>query len=221
MSGALPARIALVLALAASGSSGSTHGRAPVCPDTPPAEETAAPAVTLTELRAAPVHHLAGRVQFVLQVCQPSADWNPFHTRFTPEDWVGLSAWGDERFAWQPDVWADPATRLFALRGTAAAGAFEHARPGERFAVEGRVRAVFAGQPWIEITQARQLERMVGQGTLLCASRALEAMSGGRWQRAVQELDRALAAFLPLHARAELERMRAECRVRAAAGDRH
>ena len=166
------------------------------------------------------MRYLAGPVRFVFQAHRPSQDWNPYHTRFTPADWIGLSGWGDERFAWQPAVYADPATRLFARRGTPAAQALGSARPGERFAVEARVGAVFAGRPWIEITSARRLERMVGQGTLLCVSRALEAMAGERWRRAEQELDRALAAYLPPHARAELERMRAECRAQAASGQR-
>lgn len=173
-------------------------------------DERPAPApVGLGDLRAEPSRWLGHRVRFVLQFQGLPERWNPLLTRFGPAQWVALSGWADERFTWDERVFADPMRRLFVRRGTAQAAFVRELRPYERFEVVARVREVFAGEPWLEVESLRPRAGLVGEGVILHVVKAREAASGQRWRLAVDQVERAMDAPLPSHARAELETLRA------------
>jgi hypothetical protein len=168
---------------------------------------------TLTELRAHPGRFLAQRLVLTLQFSELVPSWNPYVTRFGPPEYLGFEAWGDERFLWEPEAFDDPAARLFALRGSAAADLLAHALPYERFRVEAVAREVFLDEPWLEIVGVERLDGAVGDGTLLHTGRALQAMEEERWTFALDQLERANAAPLAAHAQAELARLIDECKT--------
>ncbi len=166
----------------------------------------------LSEIRAGPSRFLGAEVSFTLQFQHTIEDWNPFFSRFGPADWLGFSAWPDERFTWDPDVFDDPASRLFVKRGSAAARLLSQARTHARFEAHGRVRELFLGQPWIEIDELVSLPSEVGEGTILHVGRARELAAEGQWEFALEQYERAKAAPLPLHALGAIEREIAETR---------
>lgn len=172
--------------------------------------------VSLVELRAHPARWLGRRVRFTLQLARTVERWNPCLSRFGPGEWLALEGWADERFTWQPEVFEDPATRLFVRRGGRLAQVALQTARYSRLVVSGVVREVHLDQPWIEVEGLSALIEEVGEGTILHVGRALELAEDGQYELALTQLERAKAAPLPDHARAEIERLAEEClRVRA------
>lgn len=180
----------------------------------PAGADPAAPApapVALGELRAHPSRHLGERVRFVLQFQACAQDWSPCLSRFGPEEWIAAQGWPDEAFVWEERVFADPAARLFARRGTPLARRLLATRPYERVALVGVVREVFGDEPWVELESLEPLVEEVGEGTVVAVGRALELLDAGQFELARSQLERAQSAPLPAHARAEIERLLGEC----------
>lgn len=180
----------------------------------PPGADPAAPApapVALGEVRAHPSRHLGERVRFVLQLQTCAQDWSPCLSRFGPEEWIAAQGWPDEAFVWEERVFADPAARLFARRGTPLARRLLATRPYERVALVGVVREVFGDEPWVELESLEPLFEEVGEGTVVAVGRALELLDAGQLELARSQLERAQSAPLPAHARAEIERLLDEC----------
>ena len=73
------------------------------------------------------------------------------------------------------------------------------------------MREIFLNDPWIEVESLRPLEQHVGEGTILHVERGRAFMRDRLWTLALQQFERAGAAPLPAHARAELERHVVEC----------
>ena len=169
--------------------------------------------VALGELRSDPARWLGSRVRFVFQLQELSQAWEPYLTRFGPTDWVGFSGWPDEAFTWDPTVFHDPATRLFARRAGELDGLLAEAEPFARFEATAWVRELFLDEPWIEIESLRPLYEKVGAGTILHVERAFEFVGRGQWNLGHEQLDRAAAAPVPPHVRAELTRIAEEWRA--------
>jgi hypothetical protein len=207
------ARLALVAGLAAilgAATAGSSRASLPQWPNLPPlATET--PTVSLGEVWKHPLDHLGKTMQVTFQVQALPATWNPYLTRFGPGDWVAVSVWGDDQFLWERAEFDRPLGLLFARRGTGMAQELAEAASYQRFSAEVVERQVFMGKPWIEIRSLKRHEQHLTEGSLLHASRAVTLMGAEQWELAKEDLARALATDLPVHARAELERLRSLC----------
>ena len=171
----------------------------------------APPTLPWDALALDPGAFLGQRVRIVVQLHSLLESWNPYLSRFGPRDHRALRAWSDEQRLWYAGEHDSPALRLFVRRAGAADRVFEGAGTYERFEVDGTVREVFAGSPWIEVDSARRLTERVGEGVLIHATRATSLIASERWALARAELERALEGELPAPARADLERLLAEC----------
>ena len=169
------------------------------------------PLVAGTALWADPGAWLGTEVRFVVQHEAWLESWNPMATRFGAGDYRAWSAWADEQQLWRAEDYDAPAVRLFVRRGGASEWALTGLEPYQRFEVVGHVKAVLAGQPWVEVVGVRPLSEQIGDGSLVHATRALEAQDRGEWERAEEEFGRALAAPLPPLAHDELQRLRQYC----------
>ena len=158
------------------------------------------PTLELSELRADPASHVGQPLRFRVQIDAEREHWNPWLTRFGTQSFRSWSGWSDDRMPWVREVWSNPSKHLYARRESAAARTLGGARRHERYEVEAVVREVFLGEPWIEITSARRLPHMIGEGSVLHASRALALMEQGSWVLARNELERASTSLLPEHA---------------------
>jgi len=190
-------------------------------PAGPPAREQApsepAPElVTCAELWAHPGRYLGRTVSLRVQFHSWIEEWNPFLTRFGMGEYRALRAWSDEQLPWLVEDFDQPRARLFVRQDAAADWALCGIERHQRRELLVAVRAVFAGQPWLEVLGVRPLVPHVPEGSVLHASRALELMKGRSWLLAAEELERALAGPLPEGPRAELERQLATCRAEAA-----
>lgn len=181
----------------------------------PPQERTDALDVEPEELLARPGRHVGQVRRLHGSFSAWSAGWNPFLTRFGPAEFRALEAWTDDQFLWQSEADGEPALRLFVRRGSAAEWALESAKPHARYEFTLAVREVFAGRPWCEVLAVHPTPEALGEGALVHARRAVEAMAEEQYRRAQAELERALAAPLPPRAKAELERLAELCRAAA------
>lgn len=169
------------------------------------------------DLWAHPGRYLGKEVRFKLRFKGWLADWNPFMTRFGPAEYRALSGWGEREFPWVRERFEAPRVRVFLRRGEAAEWALEDAQRYDSFEIVGRVRAAFAGEPWVDVTGVVPVLLTIPEGTVLHASRALGLIESGHFDRAGEDLERALAAPLPDVARTELQRLQQHCRDAAEA----
>ena len=167
--------------------------------------------VEMDELLARPTTFVGQVRRLPATFARWSEGWNPFLTRFGPDDYRAFETWSDAQFLWEGDSARKPALRLFVRRASAMEWALEEVEPHTRFEFTVAVREVFAGEPWCEVLTVRPLPEALNEGALVHAERAYKAMELRQWRRAEAELERALAAPLPQKVRAELERLRAIC----------
>lgn len=182
--------------------------------------EASAPRITeavVRELWEHPSRFVGKAVKISVQVHSQPETWNPFLTRFTPDEYRCVRAWSDVQRPWLEDEFRSPRARVFARRGGAAEWALEGAERYARFELTCEVRAVFGDVPWLEVIAVKPLVRELDDGVVLHAQRAVQLMDKELWEAAEVELTRALQGALPEAARTELQRLRANCAERVAA----
>lgn len=170
-----------------------------------------APRHALSALMEAPELQLGERVSVLVQFEGEVEDWNPFLTRFVPDDYRCLRFWGDEQWLWIEEEYESPLAEVFVRKDTIPSALLAPARPHDRFELDLIVKEFHAGRPWIEIVEVHRTPEQTPEGTVLHAIRAIDLVEREAWTLAVNELDRALAPDLPGHVRRELEEIRKRC----------
>lgn len=161
--------------------------------------------VTLTELRERPDQWLGERVTTIVQLAEIGGDWMPWTSRFGPDDFVRVEAWGDEQLPWYRAEYDDPARFLFVRRDSTVEFMLEHSNPHDRFLAVVELREVLLGRPWIEIVSLSRVRPAIGEGAVIHAAKALELAEREGFELAISEARRALASPLPDHAAADLD----------------
>lgn len=170
-----------------------------------------APRYSLGALMDVPERRLGETLTVVVQFREEVEDWNPFLSRFTPEDHRCVEVWGDEQWLWIAEEYGAPMARLHVRRGTMAEAVLSTAKPHDRLELDVVVRELLAGSPWIEVTHAVRTDEQTPEGTVLHAIRALDLIDREAWRLAISELDRALGPELPGHVHRELQAIRTTC----------
>jgi hypothetical protein len=176
-----------------------------------PQERAPAPLAAVEDLASDPLAHLGRELRLLVQAQDELARWNPYVTRFGAGDYRAFRAWSDSQCLWRKTDWEAPAATLFARRGSPAERALASAHRYQRLEVTVRVAQVFLGRAWLEVVSASPLRGAIGEGSILHASRAVGLMNEGRWQLALDNLDRASLGDMPEPAREELRRLRERC----------
>lgn len=170
-----------------------------------------APIVAWEDLVRVPDGHLGEVVQLRIQAHSRPQTWEPFLTRFSPDDYVCLRAWSDAQLPWVEGHYLAPQVVVFARRGSPWAEVLEQATPHQRLAIGCVPRAFQAGHLWIEVVGACRTRRQLTEGAVLHVERALELLAREAPALARQQLGRALAAPLPRHAVAAIDALVARC----------
>jgi hypothetical protein len=158
-----------------------------------------------------PARHLGETIRFAFSFESEVATWNPFLTRFGAADFECVYGWSDSSFPWLAEEYNSPTIRLFLPRNSRAERRLKDAKPYARFAVEGVVRELFAGQPWIEVTSVERLEAALNEGAVIHAERGMREMQEEHFSLAIENFERARLGILPRSTADELERVIAEC----------
>jgi hypothetical protein len=182
--------------------------------------EESPPLVTWQNLCDRPSRWLGKTVRLRVQYQGRVDTWNPYLTRFGSKRFTAIQAWSDEQFPWIKSDFDAPQVRLFLPRGESCSWALDKAQSGSRFEWTAVVREVFLDVPWAEIKEVLPLPERIGEGTVIHASKAVELLKRKEWKLAGLEVEQAITESLPAQARAELERLRGECRDGAAAAQR-
>jgi len=175
---------------------------------------------TLTEIRTKPETYRGLTVRFTIQFHERTRFWNPFFTRFTRDEYMNFSAWGDEQPIWIEAEYSNDFPLLFADRRGRVLETFGTAEAFDRFECEAMVRDLFLGKPWIEITKAERLSERLTTGTILHAARGHRLLEAGQWMVAMNEFNRALKDDLPDRARASVLKDLSVCHARTGDWDR-
>jgi hypothetical protein len=170
-----------------------------------------APVVAWEDLASVPDGHLGEVVQLRIQAHSRPQTWEPFLTRFSPDDYVCLRAWSDAQLPWVEEHYHAPQVIVFARRGSPSAEVLAGARPHERLAIGCVPRAFQAGHLWIEVVGACRTRRQLPEGSVLHVEKALELLGREAPALARQQLERALAAPLPRHAAAVIDALVVRC----------
>ncbi len=181
-------------------------------------DPTAPHETTLATLRGNPDAYRNVRVILTLQMNERTNFWNPFFTRFTPDNYVNFSAWGDEQRLWVAAEYGNEFPLFFVDRRSEPARKILAAEPFQRFRVTAIVRDTFRGMPWIEVTKVKSLSEKLARGTLVHGARGRKWMEAGKWALAANEFDRAIAGDLPDASRVGLLKDLSVCHY--ARGDR-
>jgi len=176
--------------------------------------------VPLGELRANPGAFLGEDVSFALQFKDLSNDWDPYLSRFESSRWLGFEVWPDEAFTWERAEFEHPFTHLFVRKGGGFEPLTRRAHVYQRFQARARVREVFLGEPWLELLELTPLDGEVGEGTLVCMSRARTLAADEQFELALEQYEQAKAAPLPPHALAAVLREIEETEQQRAAYER-
>lgn len=201
---AVPLALTLLLAPAEDPlASAAVHAAGPTLP--------VAPAYALGALVEAPAAKLGETVTVKVQLRSELEDWEPYLSRYSPEDHRAFVVWGDEQWLWIEEEYEAPMAVVHVRRGTLAEATLGAARPHDRFELDVSVTELQAGRAWIEATRAVLTPEQTPEGTVLHTIRALDMIEREGWRLALSELDRALAPNLPGHVRRELETLRDRC----------
>ena len=173
-----------------------------------PIEPTLSPYEDLVEH---PARHVGETTRFAFSLESELETWNPYLTRFGTSQFACVRGWSDANFPWLAAEFESPSIRLFLQRGSSADRRVTSASPFTRFAVEGVVRELFAGQLWIEVTRVERLEAALNEGSVIHAERGLSELEEGHFMLALENFERARVGVLPESSSRELERLIAEC----------
>lgn len=166
------------------------------------------------DLVAVPDAQLGELVQMHVQAHSQPQTWEPFLTRFSPEEYVCLRAWSDQQMPWVEEHFDEPQVVVFARRGSRQAERLLAADPHERLALGCTVRAHQAGMVWIEVLGACTTREQITEGAVLHVEKAIELLERDAPQMAREQLARALTAPLPQHARKDIEVILEQCDAR-------
>lgn len=159
------------------------------------------PAATWDELVEIPDGRLGELVRLHVQAHSQPETWEPFLTRFSPGEYVALRAWTDQQLPWYREEYDHPRAVVFARRGTPAARRLLAAPRHQRLALGCIPRAYQAGMLWVEVVGACRSQRQIPEGSVLHVEKALRLIEREAPGLAREQLERALAAPLPEHAR--------------------
>ena len=159
----------------------------------------------LSDLRALPSRALGVPFRVHATVRAVGGAWEPYFTRFDPNAWRRVELWSDDAHLWRRADFEDPLPHAFVRAGSALDRRLASCAPYDRVVVEGVVREVCAGEPWIELWSVRPAAPGPTEAAVFHAVRALELDAKGLGPLARSELEKALAAPLPAHQREALE----------------
>lgn len=160
--------------------------------------------VTTETLNATPSTYRDVPVRMVLAFESRGRIQNPFFTRFTNETYLNFSAWDAEMPLWEADAFVAPHALFFAERGSRPARVFSTAKRFERFEVRVMVKDTFGGRAWVEVLEAKPLEKALSGAAIRHVHNGLAQMREGRSSVAAGELQQALKANLPESHRARV-----------------
>ena len=141
-------------------------------------------AATLGQLRKSPDAYRGVWVRFTVQFASLGKVQNPFFTEFEASEFANFYCWADEQAIWKRTEYEDLFGLLFIRKENNICSKLYKMKVYDRMEVVARVRNVFQGQPWMEITELPTLERRANTATLSHLYRGETYMQKRDWRRA-------------------------------------
>lgn len=169
---------------------------------------------TLTEVRATPDAFRNVRVAFAAQFVSLGELSNPFFTQFVPSQFANFHAWADEQPIWRRESYKDVFGQLFLSKSNKQLEDLYNLRLYNRIWIEGVVRDVFQGTPWIEVQSFQMIPGQVTTPALAHVYRGEQLMEKRQWQAAITELSMVQGDGVTEHLAAAAAKGLAICNLR-------
>lgn len=199
----------LALALA-SAPLASTHAQSVV-------EKQRPHAVEVDELIDRPTAFLGMRVRFHATFVQTAALFDTFHTGFTPHQYLNMVVWDDDAAIWDPEVRADPLLSLYYEKTRDGAHTVSQLRKYTQVEIVGEVVSDFRSTPWINVHEVVPLAERgaLSDNSVYHVERAGQLVGEGARTLADQHYGKALATDVPVAARIDILKLRADNQLAA------
>ncbi len=162
--------------------------------------------VPLEKLQADPVGWKDVPVILTLQFGQKYRSFNPFYTRFTPDQYLNFSAWSDGAELWDREQYRKVHPFFFVERNDGFARRLGETATRARFTCRAIVRDVFRGEPWIQVSEVRDEADAVGPEVVRAVLRGHQAFDKGDRDGAIAAYREALARHPGAGAEAAIHR---------------
>jgi hypothetical protein len=149
-------------------------------------------AVTLSQIMKSPEAFRKVPCEFTVTFHTFSQVYNPYFTRFVPEDYFNFSAWADGQKLWRRQEYKNDFAFLFVDKRNPSLKDFLGLKRFDRISVIGSVLDTFKGMPWIEVHSMRPIPGKLTEKALIHRVRGDYAMKTNRPRIAVKELTQAL-----------------------------
>ncbi|MEE2887077.1 MAG: hypothetical protein VX951_06560 [Planctomycetota bacterium] len=174
---------------------------------------------TLTKIRKSPNAYKNVWVSFPIQFVSLGKVENPFFTQFVPQSFANFYCWADEQQIWNRKQYEDVFGLLFMAKENEKLSEIYKMKVYQRIRVTGIVRNTFQGEPWIEITDFKVLDKAVDTASLSHMYRGHSFMQKRKWARALSELSLAPGNHLPDHVMGQIHKDLALCHLRLGESD--
>jgi len=149
-------------------------------------------AVTLSQILKSPESFRKVPCEFSVTFHTFSQVYNPYFTRFVPEDYLNFSAWPDGQKLWHRDEYKNDFPFLFVDKRNQSLQDFLALKRFDRIIVVGSVLDTFKGMPWIEVHSMKLVPGKLTEKALIHRVRGDFAMKRNRARIAVKEFTEAL-----------------------------
>ncbi|MFQ5845872.1 MAG: tetratricopeptide repeat protein, partial [Planctomycetota bacterium] len=150
--------------------------------------------VTLRDLMRAPHDYLDVPVRFKVYFHRRGDSFNPYFTRFDEEMYVNFSAWPFDARLYEKRDFQRSYPFFFMLRVNPGTKKLRRYERMEALEVDGYVRDVFKGQPWIEVVHHHSISDGLTEQDVRHVVVATALHHAGRYLDAVRQYKRAMSS---------------------------
>ncbi|MEN8151750.1 MAG: hypothetical protein ABFS86_18180, partial [Planctomycetota bacterium] len=165
--------------------------------------------VKLEELIKDPHGWKGKQVSFVCTFHKVSTIFNPYYTRFVPDEYVNFAVWPLSRKLWIKEQYLETHKFLFMEKDHNQYRKLMGLEKFTRVQVYGFVQSSFKGVPWIEVRGIRVLSGGITKDALKCIILGDRAAARKNYQAAMGQYDKAAGMSLPEEVLASVSKKRA------------
>ena len=165
--------------------------------------------VKLEELLKDPHGWKGKEVSFICTFHKVSTLFNPYYTRFVPDEYVNFAVWPLTTKLWVKDQYLDSHKFVFLEKGHKQYEKLMELEKFTRLKLTGYVQSSFKSTPWIEIRHIEVLSGGISKGSLKYIILGDRAAARKNWQAALGYYNKAAAMTLPEEVMASVSKKRA------------
>lgn len=147
--------------------------------------------------------------------------FDSLRSHFHPERYINFSVWDARADLWTPEARSQPIANLYMSKDLPGADRPAKLSRYQAVEIEGRIAAIMDGQPWIEVTAIKPLERRgaFSDASIAQLEKGVQFAEQGARDIADEHFRAALATDLPASARIDVSIIRARSLMQSSRWD--